>query len=140
MAMSEENRKWLDDAKNIIQQATGEKYCRPGIYQIFINNTLVYIGQSQSMLDRLASHMYHIENPGKTNKYIQLRRARDNGCKVRFDVLSYCSEDELDKYEGMYIRQYMPPLNYQIPKEDGHGWTVQKSAKTITYETILEKE
>lgn len=123
--------------ETIIRQATGDKYERPGIYKILLQNQLVYIGKSKKMLDRIIAHMYHIDHPEKTNKYIQLRRARDAGIKIQFDVACYCEEEELDYYEGKLIRQYMPPLNYQIPRESGKGWEVQKSAKTITYEEIM---
>lgn len=140
MAISEYQRKWLDNAMTIIEQASGPKYAGAGIYQIFLNNSLVYIGQSQNMLHRIASHMYEIEHNKKSNKYIQLRRAKQHGCKIRFDVITHCKDDELDQLEGQYIRQYLPPLNYQIPKESGHGFTVNKLAKTITYERILKGE
>lgn len=138
--MTEYLQNELDKRKQIIEMAVGDKYSKPGIYQIFINNTLVYIGQSKSMIDRIASHMLHIDTNEKSNKYKQLRRAKEAGCKITFDVLAYCKDDELDQLEGIYIRQYLPPLNYQIPKESGHGFTVNKLAKTITYERILKGE
>ena len=46
MAMSDYQQQWLDNAMTIIEQASGPKYSGAGIYQIFINNTLVYIGKS----------------------------------------------------------------------------------------------
>ena len=39
------------------------------------------------------------------------------------------------------IRQYLPVLNYQIPKEENYkSFTVNKEANTITLDQIMEKE
>lgn len=124
--------------QTVIEQASGDKYKQSGIYQIFIDNNLVYIGRSQNMIERLASHMYNIDINTKTNKYIQLRRARDAGHKIRFDVLEYCSIDQIPFREAYWIGLKRPPLNMQIPKLDRpQEYWYNKKAKTIKYEEIL---
>lgn len=124
--------------QQVIEQASGDKYNRPGVYCIFINNNLVYVGRSSNMLVRISNHMYQIDVNQKTNKYIQIRRARDNDCKIRFDVLAYCSEDECPYQEAYWINKLKPALNTQIPKLDNPAsFEYNKRAKTITYEEIL---
>ena len=128
----------IEHYQQVIQQAAGDKYNHSGIYQIFIDDCLVYVGRSQDMLERVSNHMFQIDVNQKTNKYIQLRRARDQGHKVRFDVLEYCEEDECPYKEAMWIRTLRPPLNMQIPKLDNPAsFQYNKRAKTITYEEIL---
>ena len=68
--------------------------------------------------------------------------------KIEFDVLYYSSnqdhysiENDIGKKEGEYIRKFLPPLNYQIPREDNYKkFTINKTAATITLKEILEKE
>ena len=124
--------------QTVIEQASGDKYKQSGIYQIFIDNKLVYIGRSQNMIERLARHMYYIDVNTKTNKYIQLRRARDAGHRIRFDVLEYCSVEQIPFREAYWINLNRPPLNVQIPKLDKpQEYQYNKRAKTIKYEEIL---
>ena len=48
--------------------------------------------------------------------------------------------DEIGEKEGWYIRQYLPLLNTQIPREDDwHRFTVNKSAEAVTLQDILEE-
>ena len=48
--------------------------------------------------------------------------------------------DEIGEKEGWYIRQYLPMLNTQIPREDDwHRFTVNKSAEAVTLQDILEE-
>jgi hypothetical protein len=70
------------------------------------------------------------------NKYKVMRKALATGHKISFDVMEYCKEEDLDNREGVLIRAYMPPLNYQIPKEV-KGWVANRKAKYITLEEIL---
>ncbi len=119
-----------------------QKYSKPGIYKISINDRLVYIGKARDMLVRIANHLTQIEQNTKSNKYRVLRQAQTAGYKITFDVLYYASlldvDIEIGQKEGELIRQYLPPLNYQIPKEEDYSkYTVNKSAKYITLEQIF---
>ena len=67
-----------------------EKYQKPGIYCIKINDIIVYVGLSRNMLQRLADHTLEIMDGRnhKTNKYRVLYQAMiREDCKVSFDVL-----------------------------------------------------
>lgn len=119
------------------------KYDRPGIYSISINNILVYIGKSQNMLNRLASHIVNIDIE-KGHKYQIFRQAQERGIPIAFGVLYYANsqdtEEELGYQEGRYIREYLPFLNTQIPKEeDWHRWTTNWSANSISLDEILKR-
>lgn len=136
-----ETEEWLRQNEEIVK-----KYDCGGIYSISIGDKLVYIGKSRNMLVRLANHIFHIQyqDQAKTNKYLVLHSAQELGYKVKFDVLAYApldledADEWLGEKEGELIRQYLPPLNYQIPKPDDYShYTVNKSAKDITLNEIL---
>lgn len=114
------------------------KYDGPGVYCIKINQKIVYIGKSQQMDTRLANHMCNIQKKStewQAHKYDILRQALASNYTIGFDVL-YKGED-YDNQEGLLIRQYNPPLNYQIPKLDWRKFDINKKAKQITLEEIM---
>ena len=120
-----------------------EKYQKPGIYCIKINDKLVYIGKSKNMLYRLAGHCWEIKHGqyNKSHKYRVLWEALNReDVKIDFDIMITCDEDELDMYEGQFIRNLVPALNYQIPKTTGKGYTTNPLAQTISLEQILNPE
>lgn len=52
-----------------------------------------------------------------------MRELRRRGVKLEFDVLCYCSEDELTNMEWKWIKEYDPPLNtYRSKDEVGKFW------------------
>lgn len=121
------------------------KYFHAGVYSITIAGRLVYIGKSRDMLYRLAQHIFYTNNPycSKSHKYKILHLAQFMGYDIQFNTLYIAStsgnvDDEIGNKEGELIRQYLPPLNYQIPKEeDYHSFTVNKRAKIIKLMDIL---
>lgn len=125
-----------------------KKYDCGGIYSISIGEKLVYIGKSRNMLNRLANHIFYIQHLEwtKSHKYVVLHYAKQIGHSVSFNVLAYAPldldatgmDEWLGQKEGELIREYLPPLNYQIPKEDNyHSFTVNRHAKDITLNEIL---
>ena len=46
--------------KALAAEGLAEKYEHAGIYSISINSTLVYIGKSVNMLERVAQHLFEI--------------------------------------------------------------------------------
>lgn len=117
-----------------------EKYNHPGIYSICLNGKLAYIGKSRNMAIRIANHIQEIENNQKSNKYIQLRRAKEAGCTIGFDVLEVLELDDelISKEEAKLIRQFYPPLNMQVPLIDNpRFFEYNKRAKTIKFEEIV---
>lgn len=106
------------------KRALYEKYERAGIYSISIDDKLVYIGKSHNMLKRIAQHMVGIKTMSE-KKYCILAENQRQGRNVVFDVMYYAKskkykdiEEEIGQKEGELIRQYMPMLNTQIPKEE----------------------
>ena len=83
--------------------------------------------------------MAHIKSPytkeSYQNKYKIMRKLINDGYTIKFDILEYTFL--LDQREGYWIREKQPPLNYQIPKESGKGYTINKKANTITIQEIL---
>ena len=105
------------------------KYEHPGIYCIKVEGQILYIGKSENMLKRVASHYVGIKS-GSEKKYRLLSEIQRNGHQIEFDVLYYAQgegaqaiREEIGNKEGELIRQYLPVLNTQIPREeDWHKW------------------
>ncbi len=128
-------------------QKIREKYRGAGIYQIYIDDILVYVGKAGDLLERVAEHIAEIRYVDKKspNKYKVLAQAQRMGHQISFDVLYYSPftsgnemNDDIGFMEGKYIRQYLPFLNIQIPKENDYKkYTYNKRAKYITLDSIL---
>ena len=102
----------------------GDKYDHAGIYCIRLGDTLVYIGKSVNMLERVAQHYVGIQYRN-AEKYRIIAQLQQEGHPVNFDVLYDASsatrhdiDEEIGYMEGVYLRKYRPPLNTQIPKEE----------------------
>lgn len=125
---------YADNVYNWLKRkGLAEKYEHPGIYCIKIDDTVVYIGKSRNMLKRIANHYVNIKTEAE-KKYRIMAEAQRKGHSISFDVLYYATartpsaiKEEIGKKEGKYIRQYLPPLNTQIPKaENWQKWDVNK--------------
>lgn len=96
-----------------------------GIYALYYNNEIIYIGKSKDIHNRIRAHnnpnqlnniykQIEKEN-GKCNRdkevqlYTFIREYKDN---MYFDVLYICNEEDLNKYEEYYIMKYQPKYNY----------------------------
>lgn len=122
----------------LVEMGLREKYEKFGVYSISIDDILVYVGKSENMLVRIATHIDEIEkNAPRCNKYKVLKEAKQKGHKINFDVL-YTGYD-IGAQEGKWIRELRPPLNYQIPKEENYrSYTRNERAQTITLDEILK--
>lgn len=133
------DEKYFKQCLNQINQSQPGKYDGPGVYCIKINEKIVYIGKSQQMDVRLANHICNIQKKStewKAHKYDVLREALSSNLTIGFDVL-YKGQD-FNFQEGVFIRQYLPSLNYQIPKEENwRKFNTNKKAKTITLQEIM---
>ena len=128
-------------------QTIREKYRGAGIYQIYIDDILVYIGKAHNLLERIAEHIAEIKyvDSKSANKYKVLAQAQRTGHQITFDVLYYSPFtsgnemlDDIGFNEGKYIRKYLPFLNTQIPKQENyHNYDYNKRAKYITLDSIL---
>lgn len=104
---------------------------RAAIYCFCIDGVCIYIGQSVSLLRRLADHQYWIENEDKDSPndelYKLIRAARDRDRMVTLVVpvmvdstLSYnVKKETLDVYESEMIRARLPIANKAIPNVFG---------------------
>lgn len=97
------------------------------------------------MLARMAQHYAGIQIQAE-RKYRVLAEARRYGHHIRFSVLYTAAAgnpkaitEEIGQKEGEYIRRYLPPLNYQIPKEENwREFNTNPRAMTITLDDLLE--
>ena len=122
-------------AAKLRRDGYGPKYDHAGIYCIRLDNRIVYIGKSVNMLERVAQHYVGIQY-GNKEKYRIMAALQKEGHSVTFDVLYDASsttrhniDEEIGYMEGVYLRQYRPDLNAQIPKaEDWHKYEVKQIA------------
>lgn len=133
----------LERKQLIIDSGNEIKYNRQGIYGIYVEGKLVYIGKSTNMLVRIPNHMIAIDGIGKDargNKYSILRQSRDAGLKISFNVLEYIdgTKEDLDRAEAKWIKKELPVLNYQIPSGNGHSYRVNSLANTITFSAFKQ--
>jgi len=87
-----------------------------GIYGIYANDKLVYIGQSKDVLKRYKAHMTHIINnkseEDKCWKYDMLRFLKENGFVISFQQIADVGlEENLDTVEIALISNLQPLLN-----------------------------
>ena len=140
--------RYVDNVYNkYLEQNWSKQFQCAGVYSITINNKIVYIGKSNNILYRMAEHWSLMAYP-KENKYKVLSEAKRRKYNVRFNVLYTAKsntrveiEEEIGEREGHFIRQYRPPLNYQIPKEENwRSFESNKGALNISLDQILKGE
>ncbi len=104
----------LNRERIIYQELTDDMQC--GIYGIYSNDKLIYIGKSTQMEQRWQSHSAKIisghfaQNDGM-RRQATLRCLWENGFIISFKVLKVCKPDELSQLEQQYIQKYQPLLN-----------------------------
>lgn len=117
-------------------ELTNENQC--GIYGIYANNKLVYIGQSTQMETRWKAHTSYIisgriDYGGNMVRQSVLHFLWDNGFNITFKIICVCTPEELDRAEQEYIFLYQPMLNItynpnpipapkKTPMENLHEW------------------
>mgnify|MGYP004489747851 len=115
------------------------------MYSILLDDKVVYIGKSHNILYRMAQHYAGMQRLSN-HKYRVLSEARRYGHRIRFSVLYTAAAGnpkaitaEIGQKEGEYIRRYLPPLNYQIPKEENwREFNTNPRAMTITLDDLLD--
>lgn len=143
------NQEQMAKCYQIIDNQAKGKFEGACIYSISIDDQIVYIGKSTNTKHRIASHMMNIDYEGSesynSHKYKIMREAKQQGHKIKFDVLYRSQhtdpskiEEDIGYQEGKLIREYKPALNYQIPKEeDWHKFNTNKLASKITLDQLL---
>ena len=122
--MTTAHKQMIDDLYAQCSQEQKEKYDKQvGIYAIYCNDSLVYIGKSTNLLNRWIAHKCHVFCPESKEynrpMYAELRRAYNLGCNISINLLEYCNIDELETREDEWIGKYVPALNSIIPKAGG---------------------
>ena len=87
-----------------------------GIYGIYIDDKLVYIGQSKQLQARAYNHEQKIRKGyGPPSLWYQLANSfYRHGHKITFKVLEEVVEDQLIEKENEYINRYLPIFNGRI--------------------------
>ena len=97
-----------------------QEYNISGIYGIFIDNELVYIGSSIHCMERFLQHKYKVllkeEDRCIWHKdyiplYQELRKAYANNQSIDFDILHYEKGSKLRKLERKLLSSNKPKLN-----------------------------
>ncbi len=131
---------------------TRGKYDTAGLYCIKINNVILYIGKSKNMSERVLAHIEMIErakwDDKVEHKYKILYQLKQQGYRIQFDVMYRSSkkrftkkelEEDIGFKEAVYINQYLPILNTQIPKlTNWRKFSVRKQVKDITIEEVRQ--
>ncbi len=102
--------------KEFYKQAA--KYNQIGIYFLFYNNELLYIGETTKLLDRLYTHKCGYKNRIKINFN-------------QFSIIN-CDKSKLDILEKKYIELLKPKYNVQ------HQWEKSKITNTAKKNRIKE--
>ena len=99
-----------------------------GIYCIKVNNTIVYIGQSIDIKDRLKDHLIGIQyHFYKENKYQLLHSCYwRNEYKITFHIIERCRKTQLDEKEQFWIKLIHPCLNSTFNHNQGSTITAQE--------------
>lgn len=98
-----------------------EKYKIMGIYGIYLQNKLIYIGQSNNIGKRWVIHKTHItREPSKCRDYMGdncplynfLRNYYQAGIDISFSILEIINDkSELNQKESEYIKKFNPICN-----------------------------
>lgn len=98
-----------------------EEYNIMGIYGIYLQDNLIYIGQSNNVGKRWIIHKTHItRSPSQCRNYMGdncplynfLRNYYQAGIKISFSVLEIVSnKEELNQKELEYIKKFNPKCN-----------------------------
>lgn len=117
-------------------QETKDKYeGKSGIYGIYCDGKLVYVGKSTDLLKRFIAHKANTfcseSKEYNSRKYTELRNAAAKGYHIHLEPLEYCGKDVLNSREDFYIGQYQPALNTIIP--NGFGGHTKKPVASISW-------
>lgn len=115
-ALVKQKREEIMDA--IPQDIKNKFFGKSGVYGIYIEGYLVYVGESLNILNRWIDHKFNTlynfkQKEYQEGKYKVLRKAYAAGLTISCDVLEFCENDKkvLRAREAEYIRAYKPILN-----------------------------
>lgn len=85
-----------------------------GIYGIYADDNLIYIGSSSSLDKRIRDHCYqmYLEDGYNDSKYIELHKYITEGKSISFKIIdNNITEENRYEMEYQYIEKYKPILN-----------------------------
>lgn len=86
-----------------------------GIYQLRNKDTNdIYIGKSKNLKNREKKHFCRLKNHTSSNKYLQKDYDNNGSYIFIFEVILYCEDFELKRYEQSLIDLYKPKYNIYI--------------------------
>lgn len=89
-----------------------------GIYAIYIDSQLMYIGKSKNLLCRFVNHQINTlydygQKDYKEQKYQVLRLAHEKGLPIRCQPIEETTLENLAAREMYWIKKELPALNIQ---------------------------
>ena len=110
-------REKKDELLQAVPEEIKEKFLDvSGIYGIYIQDNLVYVGQSKSLLNRWIAHKINtLYNYGQHDyqeeKYEILREAYQAGFSISCKPIEFCEPKDLNVRESSWIKELKPILN-----------------------------
>lgn len=112
-----------EENKKVTQESKDKYQGKAGIYGIYCEDELIYIGKSTDMLKRFIAHKTNTicseSNEYNRPMYMEMRRALNAGLNIHCEELEFCTKEELNSKEDYYIGLHLPPLNTIIPNKCG---------------------
>lgn len=87
------------------------RYGPSGVYQLLLKGQVVYVGQSENVFGRIATHWVVMKRKKPPSHH---HRARDEKYQqIKFDAVrvEWCAVEDLDAQELKLIQQYRPQKN-----------------------------
>lgn len=107
------------------------KVMKSGIYKIQnLNNGKVYIGSTTNFQDRFKNHKNKLNRNSHFNDYLQKSWNKHGGTNFKFEILLYCSKEDLEFYEQRAIDEYNA-----CNRSKGYNLIPQADRTTINEET-----
>jgi group I intron endonuclease len=106
-----------------------------GIYAIVcIPTNKRYVGKSINLYNRLKSHTtgLNCKLPKHENPYLINAWHKYGECNFRYDILEFCSSDDLSKRELFWMKKYNvfnPEFGYNLRKDTESGMVPSESTK-----------
>lgn len=110
---------YVENAKKYIKIRKLDNFEASGIYALYIDYELVYIGSSISVIDRWNNHYYRLDRGVHPNNLLQNYFNKSNK-NISMSVIKYCpfeDEKEMRDTELLLIKKYKPCCNQQITDE-----------------------
>lgn len=111
-----------------------------GIYCIKnIDNNKIYIGSSKNLYDRLHQHFYNLKYNKHHSLHLQASYNKYGAKCFDYDILEFCTFDELYEHEQYWIDTLKPEYNKRLDAERNSGLKVSDETKEKISNTLKDK-